>query len=200
MKRMNQKIVIAILVIIPILFFSLSIYDHYHGRNTTVSTAEFQGTVLPKAKAIPDFALTTDNGRPFSLKEFYGRWTFVFFGFTRCPDICPASMKELQKVYSKLQQLGIRPLPQVVMISIDPKDTPAQLNAYLKQFNSTFIGALGTQKEVQRLAKAAGIFYKQFEHSGTILLFDTEGKIKDIFSQPHPASVMVNDYRQLVHS
>jgi len=69
-----------------------------------------------------------------------------FFGFTNCPHMCPMTMIELSHMYDKLQQNSVSPLPQVVLISIDPeRDTIEKLNNYVTSFNPHFVGVTGSQ-------------------------------------------------------
>jgi protein SCO1/2 len=81
-----------------------------------------QATLLPVAKAVADFRLTDQTGRPFTLDNLEGRWTLAFFGYTHCPDVCPTSMAMLGQVQRNLaKDPNTGELPQVVFFSVDPE-------------------------------------------------------------------------------
>jgi cytochrome oxidase Cu insertion factor (SCO1/SenC/PrrC family) len=92
-----------------------------------------QGTLLPSAKPVTDFQLTDHRGQPFTLENLKDNWTFAFFGYTHCPDVCPTSMTMLAQVQRKLEQRdGLDQLPQVVFVSVDPeRDTTALLSQFV---------------------------------------------------------------------
>ncbi|MFB3079471.1 MAG: SCO family protein [Lysobacterales bacterium] len=60
--------------------------------------------VLPHARVIADFRLTDHHSQPFSLTGLRGKWSLIFFGFINCPDVCPGTLFELQKVKQTMEQ------------------------------------------------------------------------------------------------
>jgi len=79
------------------------------------------GTWLPQARTLSDFHLTDDAGKPFSFSELQGHPTLVFFGFTHCPDVCPATLLKLAQV----KELGALTALRVALVTVDPqRDTP----------------------------------------------------------------------------
>jgi protein SCO1/2 len=85
--------------------------------------------VLPEPRALADFSLVDQDGAPFSLDRLRGRWSLLFFGFTRCPDICPSTLYDLQQVSRSLDDATESARTwQVVFVSVDPeRDSPARL-------------------------------------------------------------------------
>lgn len=136
-------------------------------------------------------------GGPFSLvggedggtvtdRDFRGRYMLVFFGFTHCPDICPA---ELQVIAQALDQLGGEAKKVVpIFITLDPeRDTPEAMANYVKSFGPNFVGLTGSPEAIAAAAKAYRVTYAKVEnkaspndytvdHSALAYLMDPEGK------------------------
>ena len=138
-----------------------------------------------------DFTLTAQDGQPYTLSEHNGEVRLLFFGFTRCPDICPTTLLELQKVYAQLGGPGEE--VKTLFVSIDPeRDSPELLGAYLDSFDIPVLGLTGSVEEVQEVIDAyAGWFEKvemdsaavyTMDHSTRSYLLDREGKVRYIFS------------------
>ncbi|MEQ8206963.1 MAG: SCO family protein, partial [Woeseia sp.] len=101
-------------------------------------------TVLPDSRALPPFELIDDSGQPFGNQRLAGNWTLLFFGFTHCPDICPATLQQLSIARQQLAEKGIEPLPEIVLISVDPeRDTAEALSAYVRNFGDHVTGVSG---------------------------------------------------------
>ena len=110
------------------------------------------------------FTLVDHNGNVVTEKSYSGKFLLVFFGFTYCPDVCPAA---LQTVTAALDKLGhkankVRPL----FISVDPgRDTPEQLKLYMSNFHKRIVGLTGTPEQIAAVAKAYRIYFRKVEDS-----------------------------------
>ena len=166
-----------------------------------------QGTLLPQAKLISDFSLIDHNGARFNLDRLKNHWTFTFFGYTHCPDVCPTSMAVLAQVQRRLEEAGTRELPEVAFISVDPqRDTPVALATYVPYFHSAFIGVTGDSDEIFKLTRQLGILYGKAEtesqdsenylvdHSASIILFDPDGAFRALFGPPHDPAKIASDF------
>lgn len=143
----------------------------------------FAGTVLGNPDPAPSFTLTADNGDRLGIDDYAGKVVLMYFGYTFCPDICPASLAELADAMRELGDAGSD--VQVVMISVDPaRDTPELLGEYVDHFDPSFVGMTGTEEEIAAVADRYGVFYQA--HEGTA----ATGYLVD-----HLASVMVVDRR-----
>lgn len=163
--------------------------------------------VLPEPRVIADFRLLDHHSQPFSLADLRGHWSLIFFGFTHCPDVCPGTLYDLQRVNEALeQQLGAtKPRPQILFISVDPeRDSPAKLEQYLAYFDPGFIGIKGDHAQLLPLTRQLGIAYRIEEHepgaaqygvdhSASILLTDPEGQLYGVFPAPHDAEKISAD-------
>ena len=164
-----------------------------------------QGTLLPSAKAIADFQLTDQHGKPFTRNNLVGKWSFAFFGYTHCPDVCPTSLSMLAQVMKKLEKDStLDTLPQVIFVSVDPeRDTPELLAQYLPYFNPDFIGVTGDPQQLL-LTRQLGIMYGKVpgdnaddylvDHSASIILFDPDGNFLALFGMPHDPDLIAQDF------
>lgn len=166
------------------------------------------GTLLDNPRQINNFQLTNTNQLEFSNNSLKNHWTLIFFGFTNCGYMCPTTMAELGKTYRLLEKKATIPLPDVVMISLDPKhDNIIKLKNYVKAFDKHFNGAIGSNKRIKALTKELGIAYTKInnssnsnknisniEHSGAIMLFNPDAKLVAFFTSPHKAENLAKDY------
>lgn len=169
-------------------------------------------TVLPQDKELAPFQLIGANQQAFTNDNLKGHWSLVFFGFTNCPSLCPSTLTTLNKVYEQLESEKQVNLPQVVFISVDPdRDTPPRITEYLQGFNKHFIGATGTQEQLDQLTHQLSVLYMKvtqpghendntytIDHSGTILVIDPAGNWYALFNTPHDANNITKDYQTIV--
>ena len=164
-------------------------------------------TVLSPPRPLPPLALVDQDNQPFDADRLRGRWSFVFFGFTSCPDACPTTMTALAQTRKLLADLPEQARPQVVMISVDPeRDTPERLAAYVKAFDPGFLGATGTKPAIDELAQRMGVLVATrpldgdnytVDHSTSVFLVDPDGALRALFSTPHTPKLIAADYRRI---
>ena len=161
------------------------------------------GTWLPQPRALPEFHLKDLSGADFDLNRLRGHPTLLFFGFTNCPDVCPTTLATLAQV----QRAPPLPGAQVLFITIDPeRDSAASLQVYLGAFSSSFIGARGDAAALAPLLKGLGaIAVRQklldgsytMDHSATLYLLDSRGRLVAVFSPPFSAPRLIADLRRV---
>jgi protein SCO1 len=138
------------------------------------------------------FSLVGAGGKPVTDRDFRGRYMLIFFGFTHCPDICPA---ELQVIAEALGELGDKAKNVVpIFITLDPeRDTPEAMGNYVKSFGPNFVGLTGSPEAIAAAAKAYRVSYAKVEdkesaadygvdHSALVYLMDPEGRYVTHFS------------------
>ncbi len=109
-----------------------------------------------------DFRLTGSDGLPFVSQSLRGRTVLLFFGYTACPDVCPATMSRLARVYQDLNKQGIAGKVITVFISVDPeRDSPEKLRQYLDYFAVNAIGLTGAPAQVADVAQKYAASYER---------------------------------------
>ncbi|WP_144392822.1 SCO family protein [Pleionea sediminis] len=147
--------------------------------------------VYPKFRPVPDFSLK--SGDTTLTRDFLSeKWSFVFFGYTYCPDVCPTTMSAMNSFYQNLPQ-EFQFDTQMVLISVDPdRDTPTNLSDYAKAFNPDFVGATAEHSQLETFARSFGaVYYKVNEeqedylvdHTAKIFLVDPDGNRHAFFSK-----------------
>lgn len=114
------------------------------------------------------FSLTNQDGKRVTQDDFRGKFMLVAFGYTACPDVCPA---ELQTMTNAMEALGAK-ADQVnpVFITIDPeRDNVAQVAEYVRNFSPRFIGLTGTPEEIKQAARSYRVYYAKGEDKGSAL-------------------------------
>ena len=161
------------------------------------------GVLRPDLRSLHPFELTDHNNAVFNLERFEGKWSFVFFGYTSCPDICPTTLHVLNSVHGKLadEGKGDETDTQVIFISVDPeRDDTEKLASYMSYFNEKFIGVTSDKEKIDKLVRQFGAGYALepetspdnylVAHTSAIFLVDPFGRLVATFSQPHyPATI-----------
>jgi protein SCO1/2 len=173
-----MKIKIAVGVAVVVLGLAAGIYF--------LRPHAFHGSVIQSPDPAFNFKLTSSKGAV-SLSDYRGKLVVLYFGYTFCPDICPAT---LANVAQALRDMGDKANDvQVIMISIDPeRDTPEKLAEYMQHFSPAFVGVTGSPDKLAEVASLYGIFYEKqkgseatkylMDHTATLLVLDREGYLK----------------------
>ncbi|CAN6277619.1 unnamed protein product [Urochloa humidicola] len=118
------------------------------------------------------FKLLNHDGKPVTEKDFLGKWTLFYFGFTHCPDICPDELQKMAAAIDKIKEkakLDVVP----VFITVDPeRDTIEQVRDYVKEFHPDLIGLTGRTDEIRQVARAYRVYYMKTEEEGSDYLVD----------------------------
>ena len=126
MSRTQSIALAAVIAIVAVASGILSarwLLQQKAGAQSALTTA----TLLSPPRPLPPLEFVDQDNRPFGTDRLRGGWTFLFFGFTHCPDVCPATLSALAQTNKLLADLPGALRPQVVMISVDPeRDTPEQ--------------------------------------------------------------------------
>jgi len=147
--------------------------------------------IAPEPRRIAAFDLTDQNSRPFASEQFLGRTSLVFFGFTNCRNVCPATVTQLRQVARALAE---EPSPFTnVLISVDgDRDTPEAMTRFLAPFMPGFVGLTGKPETVRHVATDfKAVFFKgmpidtkggyDVEHTPQVYLVDRAGRLRATF-------------------
>jgi protein SCO1/2 len=171
---------------------------------------ELQGVIRPEFRLLMPFELTDHEGNPFTESKLQNKWTFVFFGYTSCPDICPTTLYVLNSVQGLQEdKAGGNAIDmQVVFISVDPRrDSTEKLAKYMRYFNKKFTGATASKTKIDRLTQQFNAGYivepetspGQYlvAHTSAIFLVDPLGRLVANFSQPHYPNTINDLYEKI---
>lgn len=167
------------------------------------------GYVLPEPQALPAVALVDEHGRTFGPADFAGHWSFVYFGYTYCPDVCPLTLVKLADLKKRLAQTLPGTAAEYYLISVDPaRDTPDRLRDYVTYFDPGFHGLTGGVPDLTSLAQATGsVFFVPegqsqdtylVSHSSNITLLDPKGRLYAVFTQPQEPAQLAADFAAIV--
>lgn len=155
----RRRVLVAIAAVNAILIATLA-FTVMRAR-----AAEWNGTLLDPPMAEQPFELVSANG-PVSSSDLHGRWTVLFFGYTRCPDACPLTLDKLRRVHAALGD-DAREV-QVALVTVDPgHDSPDVLAEYVARFHPSFLGLTADAATIEALAKTYGIYRAEQDRDGT---------------------------------
>ena len=162
-----------------------------------------------KHRDVKPFEMTDQNGQVFNNQSLQGKWSWIFFGYTSCPDVCPTTLQELNFSYDALQ--AISPNNQVILVSVDPsRDSQTVLSQYINYFHPDFLALRAGHEVLFPFARNLGLMYAitdgkdaaahlaqsgesqenvvnnyLVDHSASIVLINPQGKITAIFKPQH---------------
>lgn len=202
-----NRVLVAALILAGVLAGTAAgyLYSRPGGELPTLERATLFATPRP----LPGLALTDQAGRSFGLQELRGRWTFLFFGFVNCPDVCPTTLATLSEVRRLVADLPPGLQPGVALVSVDPaRDTPEVLGRYVSHFDPAFEGVTGSTEAIDALTRHLGVAVivgpaaadgsYGVDHTAAIFLIDPAASQVALFSSPHEAAVIARDYRGIV--
>lgn len=167
----------------------------------------FQSIDLTGADYAKGFSLLDMRGQTRTLADFKGKVVLVFFGYTQCPDFCPTTLSEMAQIKNDLGPLGEK--MQAIFITLDPeRDTPELLQAYMGNFDPSFIALVPSLNDLPALAKDYKIYYKKvagakpanytLDHSAGTYIYDTEGQLRLYARYGMDAPALSADITQLL--
>ncbi|KTD74510.1 SCO family protein [Legionella tucsonensis] len=210
LKAKSVTFTVVVLLALAGLFSGIFVGQHVHFKKK-IDVSTFHGTYLENPRQVNRFSLTGIDAKSFDNKSLKGKWTVMFFGFTSCGYVCPTTMAELTKMYHLLEDKGVKNLPRIVMVSIDPeRDSQEKLGNYVTSFHPDFYGARGDEESIKLMTREMGIAYAKviekgndatnydIQHSGALMLFNPQGELNAFFTTPHHADLLAKDYLLLV--
>ena len=159
-------------------------------------TMPFEATDVTGVGWGRDFHLTGDDGQPRRLGDFQGKVVALYFGYTRCPDVCPTTMATLAQAVRLLGDDGAR--VQGLFVTVDPKrDKPAALARYVRAFHAGFQGLYGERDAIARTANEFKVEAGE-HHSIPVFLIDPRGRLRLIVRPDAAAESIAHDLRALL--
>ncbi len=169
---------------------------------------QFGGSHFDPPVKSPDFSLPDSEGKVFDLSENMDRVVLIFFGYTSCPDICPATLSDFKEVHELLGTKADQ--VRFVFITVDPeRDTPERLRQYLDLFGSGIIGLTAPREQLEPVWKAYGVSVIKsgtddpkayfIDHSSRIYAIDKKGNLRVTYPFETQAEIIAADIRYLLN-
>jgi len=171
------------------------------------SGPKFHNADITGADYARDFSLTDHTGKLRTLADFRGKVVLVFFGFTRCPDVCPTILAEFKLVLEQLGEDAGR--VQVLFVTVDPeRDTQQILAQYVPAFDRSFLGLYGDAAATAKTAKDFKVFYQKvpgekpdsytMDHTAGSYAFDPQGRLRLFVRHGGSMEPLLADIRTLL--
>ena len=166
-------------------------------------------TLFPDPKPLTAFTLTDHQNRVFDLASLKGKWSFLFFGFTHCPDVCPTTLAVLARARNNIAKSTVgADAIQFIFVSVDPnRDTTSKLKQYVDYFDTTFLGVTGDNAQIGNLAGQLGAAYQvaitpgmenyPVYHTTAVFLLDPQARYHAIFTPPLDAEAISRRFKVL---
>jgi len=196
-------VVLMLLLIWAVFFWDPSIKS----PESEVVSREDAEPAVAEAPTGGDFTLQSFSG-PVSLNALRGKVVALFFGYTRCPDVCPMSLGYLGLAFNELSP-DERVQVQGLFVSVDPeRDTLDRLKDYGEYFHPRILGITGEPAEVSEIAGRYGAGYRKVEqeltagytidHTADIYLIDRQGRLRQSISHGTPPGRILDGIRELL--
>ena len=167
----------------------------------------FRGSRIEPPVPATDFTLNQADGSSFTLSEQRGKLTLIFFGYTTCPDVCPATLSEMKQIRERLGADAER--VSFVFVTVDPeRDTPERMGQYVAAYDPAIHGLTGSEAELEPVYKAFGVYRAKQEvnssvgylvdHTSRVYLVDQQGNLSVTYSFGTPVNDMLLDVRHLL--
>jgi protein SCO1 len=191
---MHTRLVLALLVLLAI--------------PCAAAEPPFRTGVLEPPGPAPEFTLRADTGKPVRLREWRGNVVLLYFGYTSCPDVCPATLSDLAAVTKQLGPAAQR--LRVALVTVDPeRDTAKRLHTYVQAFDPTFVGLTDRKPALAAVWKAYGVYVQSHrvpgssdgyvvDHSATTFVIDAEGQLRLAISFGTPVADIRHDLQRLL--
>ena len=176
---------------------------------TSCTAYEFKGATVEPPDMATDFTLIDQDGQPFRLTDQRGKVVVIFFGYTNCPDICPATMSDMQVVMNRLGDK--RDQLKVVFVTVDPeRDTSERLQRFIGMFDSDIVGLTGDVESLNAVYKAYGAGATRrdlpdsalgyaMDHTATSTVIDKQGQRRLLFGFGTPVDDVFSDLSALIN-
>lgn len=181
------KMGVALLFLLAVVVIASVYIGKRPGNEALVKHPEdIENYLFWEAKNLTEFKFTGADGKTLGLDELKGKWSFVFFGYTQCPDVCPLTMGILGKAFNLIEKnpAAFKEV-QGVFISVDPKrDTPELLKEYVSYFSNKFIGVTGDTAQLDAFSRQLSVLYainsKDANKSGEAKEHEKNGQPKEV--------------------
>ena len=152
------------------------------------------------------FELTSPDGTSVTDQSLRGKPFAIFFGFTRCPDVCPTTLSRMAQLRKRMGEDGDK--FEIVFVSVDPGyDKPEDIGRYVELFGTPIIGLTGTDEQLANIVDAYRVFYEKvpveggdytIDHTASVYLMDRDGRLQSIISHQEDPDMALGKLQRLV--
>ncbi|MYD46645.1 MAG: SCO family protein [Gammaproteobacteria bacterium] len=167
---------------------------------------------LPSPRVLEGIELLTQSGELFDGSQLKGKWTYAFFGYTNCPDICPVYMSILERTVDRFQDSLTTEefaLFQGMFVSVDPaRDGVEEVREFVARYSDSFLGITGSETKIKDFAEQVGVGYERIpsrselqylvEHQGHLVVFNPQGYCMGYIKEPFDTVKLTKLYQHLV--
>ena len=201
----------VLLVTVCLILLEVFTSDRFGRSGATLLVDRVSSLVLPP-RPVSKLELIDSNERSFTALNLIDRWTFIVFGFTYCPDVCPSTLAVLTEFREALtREFADAKDVNIILVTVDPeRDTPAILKQYVQHFDPRFLGLSGTDANIRNLANQLGASYEilnrdapdgyTVSHSASLYLIDPQARHYATYVAPLEAALIaqrLNVFKQL---
>ena len=177
-------------------FFS----SNHSSRSSATLLGDRVASLVSPPKPLSDFHVVSTDEQPFTARNLAGKWTFIVFGFTYCPDICPTTLSVLTEVRELLsREISGAADVNFILVTVDPqRDTVAALKQYVEHFDSHFLGLSGVGLQIRNLANQLNASFEitkdrdsdnySVSHSASLYLIDPQARHYATYAVPLDAT------------
>ena len=204
---MNVKILMIPLIVMAV-FVSAFIYLIVNDKNTLPEL--LRGVAVSPPKVVQSVNLVDHHNKVVSIERLKKYWTFVFFGYTNCPDVCPATIAQLKLIKKGIKEnTSYANNTQFFFVSVDPqRDTIEHLSKYMAYFDSAFVGMTGDEKSIANFEQQLSSYHRlgtknsngdyTVQHSAEIFLIDSDAVLLAKFQPPMDTAKIVRQFSEFV--
>jgi protein SCO1/2 len=193
MTRTHTTVFVLVAIVALVLGLTVNKVLTSKGQGDPTVLLDAGIVLLPQSRSLPELELTNQDGQTVVADQLKDQWSVLFFGYTFCPDICPATLAQLRQLQGQLPPETLSKL-RIVLVTVDPnRDTPEQLKKYLDYFDAGFIGLTAEEATIQKLANAVSIPFipadtskenYTVDHSGNLVLIGPDGTQRGFIRAP----------------
>ncbi|MDP4840271.1 MAG: SCO family protein [Alphaproteobacteria bacterium] len=179
-------------------------------NTTTTSVASVRvGKTYGQATVGGPFTLIDQDGKRRTDADYKGKYMVVYFGYSFCPDICPAALYNMTQAFQKMSQKELKTLAPL-FITIDPqRDTTSNLKTYIQNFHPSFTALTGSQDQIDKAAKAYRVYAKKakpdgtsteylLDHSSIVYVMDRQGRFITSFNHQTEPEIIKQTLRKII--
>ena len=160
-----------------------------------------------QARRLPELILRDVHGHDFNLQQLSGQWSLVFLGYSLCPDICPPTIMQMEKLHHWLQQKNKTP-PRMVFVSVDAEhDTPARIQQFLAHTGESVMGLGGDAPTIQKLNQFFGTYSQRrdtkndavylLDHSSKLFVINPHGQLIAMLNPPFTSADLAEQLQHI---